>query len=152
MNHLQLWGLILGMVSPVGAPLDQVAPCAEFERALAEAPHVSLTSSVGPIVSIWPGEPAPACEVAFETNDSTLAGAAVPDFFPEPGNDMYRTGWRVIPEIGADGAGSGIYGIVGGGVRCVVRWEQPAYIDDDGTFVQSETFTMLIQCGGGGAT
>jgi hypothetical protein len=150
MGHLQIWAVVIGALNSAWTPPDQVAACAEFERALDEVPHVALATRLGPIESIWPGEPVAACEVAFETNDSTRAGAAVPDFIPEPDNEMYRAGWRIIPEIGADGAGSGIYGIADRSVRCVVRWEQPAYIDDDGTFVQSETLTMLIQCSGGG--
>ena len=48
--------------------------------------------------------------------------------------------------IGADGAGSGIYGIERGSDLCVIRWEQAAYLDDNGEFVQSETFRMWIQC------
>jgi hypothetical protein len=59
---------------------------------------------------------------------------------------MYRDGWRTIPEIVADGAGSGIHGIQRGPTRCIIRWEQPTYIDDLGRLVESESFTMSIQC------
>jgi hypothetical protein len=52
----------------------------------------------------------------------------------------------MIPELMADGAGSGVHGLRRGSTECVVRWNQPAYIDDDGSFVQSDTLTMLIQC------
>ena len=52
----------------------------------------------------------------------------------------------MIPAMMADGAGTGLYGIRRGNTVCVVDWEQPAYLDDDGNIVQSDTFTMRIQC------
>jgi hypothetical protein len=151
MDLLHGWWVILGVATSVGPGSSlQEGPCAEFYAALEEVPHVSLTTREGPIQSIWTGESAPACEVAFETNDATLGGSVAPDFWAEPGTATYRAGWRVIPEILADGPGSGVYGIQRSGVRCVIQWAQPAYIDDDGTLVQSETFSMRVQCNGTG--
>lgn len=140
---------MLGLLEPgvLARPQPQSDPCEDFQRALASVPHVSLTRRDGDMTSTWDGHDFRGCQIDFETNDSTLAGASVPQFWADdPDSDMYRAGWRTIPEILADGAGSGVYGVARRGTRCVVRWEQPAYIDDDGTFVQSETFDMLIQC------
>jgi len=142
---LLTWLGALVMVSLVRTP-DQVEPCGELYGVLEDVPHVSLARRAGQIDPIWSGEPAPDCQIEFETNDSTLNGATVPIFLAEPGSDEYRAGWRLIPEIIADGAGSGIHGIQRAPLRCVIRWEQPAYIADDGTFVESDTLTMLIQC------
>ena len=127
-------------------PLDQPDSCDELYEILVVVPHVSMTRHSGPLESIWDRETIQGCEIAFETNDSIRNGAVVPTLLADPGTEMYRAGWRMIPEIGADGAGSGIHGIRRGRARCVVRWEQAAYIDDDGTFVESDTLTMLIQC------
>ena len=141
---------VLPLTVALGAALSpsQPEPCDELHAALEAVPHVSLTRSAGPFYSIWDRETVRGCEIQFETNDSIRDGASRPTFFADPGTDMHRAGWRMIPEIGADGAGSGIHGIRRGSARCVVRWEQAAYIDDDGTLVESDTLTMLIQCTG----
>ena len=147
MGLLLGWWVVLGLATSVGSGAAlQEGPCGEFYAALQEIPHVSLTTREGPVESIWPGEPAAACEMAFETTDSILGGMVAPDFWAEPGTATYRAGWRVIPEILADGPGSGVYGIQRSGVRCVIEWAQPAYIDDDGASVRSEMFGMRIQC------
>ena len=141
------WAILGGFaVMVAGAPL-QDEPCGVFYLALEATPHTSLTRGVAPFEPIWPTEPAPACEVAFETDDSTLAGGTAPDFSAEPGTDLYQAGWRTIPEILADGPGSGVFGLQNASARCVVEWTQPAYIDDDGAFVQSDTLSIRIQCG-----
>ena len=62
------------------------------------------------------------------------------------GSEMHALGWRMSYGIGADGPGSGIFGIERDAVRCLVRWEQPAWIDDEGEFQQSDVFSMTIQC------
>lgn len=131
---------------------SQVVPCSEFYEALEAVPHVALEQRIGSVESTWDGDVFEGCEVAFETNDSALAGADTPDFVPDPDTGLYRAGWRSIPEIGADGAGSGIHGIRRGLTECLVRWDQPAFIDDDGSLVESDTLTMLIQCRGPRAT
>lgn len=148
MSHRKLsWYVLpLAVWLCLGASVEQPDSCDDLFEMLAVVPHVSLTRNSGPLNSIWDRETVQGCEVAFETNDSIRNGAIAPTFLADPGTDMYLAGWRMIPEIGADGAGSGIHGIRRGPARCVVRWEQAAYIDDDGTFVESDTLTMLIQC------
>jgi hypothetical protein len=141
----------LGMILAVRIMTSaQETPCEEFYRALEDVPHLTLALVSDSIQPIWSSEPAPACEVTSETTDSILAGAVSPDFLAEAGSTTYEAGWRLIPEILADGAGSGVHGIERNGTGCVVLWEQPAYLDDDGTFVQSDTFSLLIQCSGAG--
>lgn len=132
--------------SCAGSAQNLGAPCDFFYQALEPVPRVSLTRNAGSFQWIWDDEEYEGCQIEFESNDSTLAGAAVPDFFAEPGSDVYREGWRMSQGIGADGAGSGIHGIERGTVRCLIRWEQPAYIDDDGEMIVSETLRMWIQC------
>jgi hypothetical protein len=55
------------------------------------------------------------------------------------------------PEAGilADGPGSGIYGIRKGSTVCVIRWEQPTYVDDAGSIIQSNVLTVEAQCSAG---
>jgi hypothetical protein len=127
---------------------DQASPCDEFFEVLEAVPHVSLSRTAGPIEPTWAGEPPPECQVDFVTTDSILNGAMVPDFIADPETEMFRSGWRMIPEILADGAGSRVHGITREPIRCVVRWDKPAYLDDSGDLVQSQTTTMLIQCRG----
>lgn len=145
-----VWRLsgLLSLVACVAAapPEGSDDPCDHFYDALAAVPHVALTRSAGPFESIWDRETYEGCEVAFETNDSIRAGSVAPDLFADPGTSMYLAGWRMSDGIGADGAGSGIHGVERGSVLCVIRWEQPAYIDDDGSFVESGTLNMWIQC------
>lgn len=147
MNSRHNWCVVLGLVRLMSpGPTAQEDPCRAFQRALEPVPHVVLTHRIGPIESMWNGEPPAMCEVKFETTDSVLAGAVVPDLVARQGSELQAAGWRMIPEILADGAGSGVHGIQRNGVRCVIGWEQPAYIDDDGSFVPSDTFSMVIQC------
>jgi hypothetical protein len=86
------------------------------------------------------------CEVEFETNDSLSAGTPVPSFDAIEETEMYRLGWRARHGIGADGPGSGIFGIEKDAALCVIRWSQPAHLDDYGEIAHSETFMMKIQC------
>lgn len=137
--------LPVGLGGPVVVPLD-VDRCDELFEMLATVPHVSLVRSTGSFESIWDGATREGCELRFETNDSTLAGAMAPAFVAEPGSEVHARGWRMHPGILADGAGSGIHAIEKGDSLCVIRWEQPAYLDDDGEFVVSDTFTMSVQC------
>jgi len=120
-------------------------PCDYFHSTLSAVPHDTLMRSTGEIAWIWDGETYQGCEVRFVAHDS-LAGPPVPDFDALEGSEMYRLGWRMSHGIGADGPGSGIFGIEREAVRCLVRWEQPAWIDDEGEFQQSDTFSMTIQC------
>jgi hypothetical protein len=127
-------------------PADASSPCDEFYDALAEVPHESLRTALGTFESLWDGGIHEGCEVEFQTNDSLRSGVSLPDFVPFADTEMYVAGWRMVNEIGADGPGSGIYGIRRESSLCVVRWEQPAYIDDDGDIVQSDTLRMWVQC------
>lgn len=128
-------------------------PCEWFSSRLEAVPHTILSLKADDLfVSLWGKEEFTGCELRFETNDSLLGEVAVPDFDAYPGSEMAESGWKLTGGIRADGPGSGIYGIENEAAICVVRWSQPAFIDDDGTFVQSDTFSMTIQCrdrGGG---
>ena len=120
--------------------------CQPFAEDLHPVPHMVLTMRIGDLESLWDQTPFNGCEVEFETNDSLSAGARVPSFDAIEGSEMHERGWRPLPGIGADGPGSGIFGIQKDEIACMVRWSQPAHIADDGEFVQSETLTMKIQC------
>lgn len=128
------------------AQTEPAGPCEFFFTALENVPHVVLSMSTGAFVSTWDGMEYNGCEIDFETNDAVSAGVSIPSFDAVEDSEMYRRGWRMSEGIGADGPGSGVFGIEKEAVLCVVRWAQPAYIDDDGGFVQSETFSMKIQC------
>ncbi|TFG65296.1 MAG: hypothetical protein E4H28_04380 [Gemmatimonadales bacterium] len=120
--------------------------CEYFFSALQPVSHTSLSVHDGAFVSEWDGSEYRGCEVQFETHDSLPRTAPVPDFDALPDSEMYRVGWRMSEGIGADGAGSGIFGIEKDSVLCIVRWARPAYLADDGGIVKSETFSMTIQC------
>ncbi len=126
-------------------------PCQPFMDELEAVPQVELSMRMGELESVWDREPFTGCEIEFETNDSLTYGTDVPNFDAIEGTEMHRRGWRPTDGIGADGPGSGVFGIEKGATACVIRWSKPAYIDDDGTFVQSETLNMTIQCRDGGA-
>jgi hypothetical protein len=61
-------------------------------------------------------------------------------------SETYRLGWRFTEGVGADGPGTSIFGIQRGSIECVVRWDQPAWIDDQGEHQQSDVLTVIIQC------
>ena len=126
--------------------LQNPAPCDDLYAMLQEVPHIQLDRINGPFESTWDGAEVEGCVIEFETTDSTLAGRVGPDLHADEGSDLFVRGWRMHPTILADGAGSGVYAIERGATLCIVRWEQPAYIDDSGEFVQSDTLTVLIQC------
>lgn len=147
MARWRAWYVLLSMAPlPVTIQPSQEEPCRDFYRVLDTVPRLALATRSGPLESMWDGEPPAVCELKFETTDSILAGAVVPDFLAHPGSATYNAGWRIVPEIVADGAGSGIYGIQRNNVRCVIRRERPAYIDDDGALRQGDSLSMLIQC------
>ena len=128
--------------TPPGPP----DPCDDFYQALTEVPHLSVQKTVGSFESNWDGETYEGCELQFETNDSLTGRVSVPDFVATAGTGLYDAGWRMVYRISADGPGSGIHGLSRESDLCVVRWEQPAYLDDDGDLVQSDTLRMWIQC------
>jgi len=136
--------VVLSLVA--AKPATLAGQCLVFYEALQAVPHVSLTIATDGFTSIWDGETYDGCEVEFETNDSTRVGTAVSNFFADPGTRLHGDGWRMRVDIGADGAGSGVHGVEREAVLCIVRWEQPAYIDDDGEFAESDTLRMWIQC------
>ena len=75
-----------------------------------------------------------------------LSGRRVPDFEPLKGSEMYRKGWRMNNSFVADGPGTGVFGVEKESVLCLVRHEQPAYLDDYGNIIQSETLRITVQC------
>ncbi len=125
---------------------DLASLCQPFLGPLEVVPYVELSVYSGVFESVWDEQRYHGCEIRFETNDSIRGGAVVPGFDAIDGSEMQRLGWRPSTGIGADGPGSGVFGIEKDTVACIVRWAQPAYIDDDGEFVESETLNMTIQC------
>jgi hypothetical protein len=141
--HAILWLAGLSSYCFQAAPTEL---CEHFFTALEDVPHVVLSVTTGDFVSIWDNAEYSGCEIEFETNDALRAGTPIPDFDAIQDSEMHRLGWRIAQEIRADGPGSGFFGLEKESVLCVVRWAQPAHIDDDGEIVQSETFSMKIQC------
>ncbi|MDH3256725.1 MAG: hypothetical protein OEM27_03835 [Nitrospinota bacterium] len=138
--------LVLIVGFPAYAAAGKQDACEYFFLALKAVPHDIISRSEGAHQSLWDRKQYDGCEVQFVTDDTLLAGSRVPDFDALQGSEMYRRGWRVNNSIGADGPGTGIFGIEKKSVLCLVRHDQPAYLDDDGTFVQSETLSITVQC------
>jgi hypothetical protein len=120
--------------------------CAYFFAVLQQVAHDSLSVRTGEFKSLYDGNDVQGCEVSFVAHDSLPVAAPLPDFDALPESEMYRLGWRMSEGIGADGPGSGMFGIEKETVRCIVRWAQPAHLADDGEIVQSETFRLTVQC------
>ncbi len=139
--------VLAGLAGCMAADADsaQPDPCDDFYEALSAVPHDTLLRTAGEIAWMWNDTTLTGCEVRFVAHDS-LAGPPVPTFEAIEGSEMHALGWRMSYGIGADGPGSGIFGIERDAVRCLVRWEQPAWIDDEGEFQQSDVFSMTIQC------
>lgn len=143
---------LLGLSSPAvsqeaAPPQGELAkPCKYFHESLERVPHVVLSVASGRFVSEWDQEEYIGCQVDFETNDSLRTDVRLPDFDALEGSEMNRLGWRPSYGILADGPGSGIFGIEKGPTLCIIRWAQPAHIDDDGEIVSSDTFNMRVQC------
>ena len=140
--------LILGFFCPaVHAPEAGAGLCDPFYKALAPVPHTQLTRETGEFTSLWDQKQFSGCQVIFVTNDRLRGDHPVPDFDTSMENtEMYRAGWRMNYEYTADGAGTGIFGIEKGGAFCLVRFEQPSYVDDKGEIIQDEVLTMKVQC------
>lgn len=143
--HLVLLA-VAGLPALTGFAAPQPDPCEEIGSILEAVPHRSLARRSGSLEWIWDGSAAEGCQIDFETTDSSLAGVPAPDLIAAPGTMLFESGWRMIPELIADGAGSGIHVIRRDTVTCLVSWEQPAYLEDDGTFVRSDTLTIVVQC------
>jgi hypothetical protein len=62
------------------------------------------------------------------------------------GTELHVMGWRIDQRVAADGPGTTLFGIRRGAVFCVIYEAQPAYLDDDGEIVSSDTLTITIQC------
>jgi hypothetical protein len=142
------WIAIGGLLAGRGADpgTQEPDPCQYFYEALEVVPHDILVASSGDLLWMWHEQPYTGCQVRFVTNDSIRAGYEVPEFDALEGSEMYRLGWRFMDSVGADGPGSGIFGIERDSVQCLVRWEQSAWIDDEGEFQQSDVLEMTIQC------
>lgn len=127
-------------------------PCEHFYRALKRVPHEKLIRADGEYESLDDGKKRLGCEVTLVTNNALLSGIkSVPDFNAEEGTDLYRDGWRRNLSYDADGPGTSMHGIERGDDLCLISRAQPAsieapYIDGQGTFVQSETLTVIVQC------
>lgn len=143
--------LVVGAVLIGTSPRSAAAqsPCDDLHEVLDPVPHVSLLRSDGRFDSLWDGSTKVGCQLRLETSDSILAGDSVPNLTAEPGTTLYLTGWRPEAGILADGPGSGIYGIRKGSTVCVIRWEQPTYVDDAGNIIQSNVLTVEAQCSAG---
>jgi hypothetical protein len=128
------------------ASAQQPDPCEYFYRALEAVPHDTLVRSSGEIVWLWDDTATQGCEIGFAVHDSIRGMVAVPEFDALDGSEMHALGWRMSDGIGADGPGSGIFGVERDAVRCLVSWAQHAWIDDDGEFRQSEWLSMTVQC------
>lgn len=140
--------LVASLLSMLAAsPAAAQAPiCDDFRMALDSVPHTALEQHVGTLEWLADGSEVTGCEARFETDEGTLAGAEIPDFMPDPGTELFQRGWVPVLELMGDGPGSSLHGIRRERTVCVVLHDQPAYLDDDGNIVQSETVTVVIQC------
>jgi hypothetical protein len=144
--HILLLQLALVACLPAYAASEQQDSCEYFFLALKSVPHDKLTRRDGEHESLSDGKKYTGCEGKFVTNDKLLSGRKVPDCEPTEGSEMHRRGWWANNSFVADGPGTGLFGIEKGSVLCLVRHEQPAYLDDHGNIIQSETLTITIQC------
>ena len=131
---------------PVYASSKELEGCEYFFSVLKSVPHLELNRQVGAHKSLWDGKKYMGCEIKFVTDDKVLSGNRVPDFEAVEGSEMHRRGWRMDNSFVADGPGTGSYGIEKESVLCIVRHEQPAYLDDHGNIIQSETLSITVQC------
>jgi hypothetical protein len=144
--HILLVQLALVACLPAYVVSAQPDSCGYFFSALRPVPHDKLSRSEGAYKSLWDGKKYTGCEIQFVTNDKLLSGRRVPDFDPVKDSEMYRTGWRMNNSFVADGPGTGVFGVEKESVLCLVRHEQPAYLDDYGNIIQSETLRITVQC------
>ena len=144
--HILLLLLVLVAWLPTYGVSAQPDSCEYFFSALRSVPHEKLTRSEGPYKSVWDGKKYTGCEIEFVTNDKLLSGRSAPDFEPVKDSEMYRNGWRANNSFVADGPSTGVFGIEKESVLCLVSHEQPAYVDDHGNIIQSETLRITVQC------
>lgn len=142
---LLLFFVLIGCL-PVYADTEEKNTCEYFFLSLESKPHEELTHRNGEYQSLLDGKKHTGCEIKFVTNDILLSGIKVPDFTPVEGSEMYRNGWRVNNSFSADGPGTSLLGVQKKTVLCLVGYNQPAYLDDQGNIIQSETLSITVQC------
>ena len=138
--------LALFISLPAYVVSEQQDSCAYFLSVLSPVPHDQLTRTDGPHKSLWDGNKYTGCEIKFVTNDKLLSGRRVPNFEATEDSEMYRRGWRMNNSFVADGPGTGVYGVEKESILCIVSHEQPAYLDNHGNIIQSETLSITVQC------
>ena len=124
----------------------QANACGWFRETLEPIPHQSLSLDSGAHDSIHDGRTYTGCTVRFETNDSLRSDRQMPNLDALEGSELYRLGWRADNSIGADGPGTSLFAIRRTPWLCVVRESQPAYLDDSGEIIRSETLQITVQC------
>jgi hypothetical protein len=120
--------------------------CDHFEKQFSAIPGAVVERNDGAFDSLWGHQRFDGCQVGFQVSDTTAgADPRTTAAALHPDSSVYA-GWRRVPRIVADGPGSGVFGVMRGPVVCVVHWAQPAFVDDDGEVVDSETLEVLVQC------
>ena len=122
--------------------------CRYFADRLEPVPHLNLKITADTYRSFRDTRTYTGCKLTFVTSDSLLAGYkdSIPRFQALEGTELYRMGWRMNDKYTADGPGTGVHGIEKDSTLCLVLYEKPAYLDDNGEIQSSETITLTIEC------
>lgn len=141
-----LTSAILCLAATAAATPEQTDGCVFLFRILEAAPHRALSLEPGTHVSLYDGESYTGCQIDFEAVASELPAEDERLLSVGPGTDLYNRGWRLDNTIAADGPGTSLFAIRNETSLCVVDEAQPAYLDDDGEIVASDTLSITIQC------
>lgn len=122
--------------------------CRYFADRLDSVPHHKLEIKTGPYRSFRDNRTYNGCKLTFITSDSLLNRFeyTMPRFQAFDGTELYRMGWRINDNYSADGPGTGVHGIEKDTTLCLILYEKPAYLDDNGEIRSSESITLSIEC------
>lgn len=128
-----------GLVAPALAVHDA---CRAFENAIKTTPRLRLSRTNRLAHDGFARACRPACVIDGMGSLKAL-GETTP--WERPGQELIgKAGWRADPELAADGAGSGVYGLSKGGITCFVS--HLTEHDDSAAEAEPDEYLVRVAC------
>ena len=140
---------MLFLTFPYGAVADEPPDtCDYFYRQLADIPLHRITYEKDVMLEDLEGGKFHGCKVTFNSDIELMKeDYELPSFMADDDTELFEKGWRNNNRYGADGAGSGKYGIIKNDILCIVDWSRHAWLDETTRKItQSDLINMEIRC------
>lgn len=140
-----------GMAAPESAPgpaPDSQRICNFFYDTLAPVPHLSINREQNQPLTDLDGKQYAGCRLIFNSHTDLLGNNyPLPSFQAEAGTELFQQGWRPDDRYLADGPGTSQHGISKNSIRCIIDWDQQAWLDDQtNKIMQSDLINLEIRC------